>query len=282
MHPLLVTSFLCLISFSAIADFLPPNDLHIPVDAKTGITEEDFNLVIDMAEKAYAPIISQRGATLKIERLWKKGSVNAEAEQIGSDWVVRMFGGMARYRTMNKEGFTIVFCHELGHHLGGFPIFSNRENIFSNEGQSDYFSTLKCVRRLWSEVDNGSLLTLMAIPPALMEVCQKNWSTQQQTDICLRSGIGALAIGEMLALNRRHRLPLPKIEKTDQSEVNTTNQGHNKPQCRLDTFIQGAVCSKNFVDDVSFETEVTGTCHALNGDTVGLRPRCWFMPQTDG
>ena len=131
---------------------LPENNLNIPVGLKFvggGITEAQFNRVIDRISKLYTPVVSRLGGTLSIKRNWNDGTVNAYASRSGKTWNVAMFGGLARHETVTEDGFALVVCHELGHHIGGAPkkvsYYSN--SWASNEGQADYFANLKCLRK---------------------------------------------------------------------------------------------------------------------------------------
>jgi len=72
------------------------------------------------------------------------------------------------------------------------------------------------------------------------------------------------------------KVPEPKFETPDQSVVRTTSNSHPIPQCRLDTYFQGALCEASYLEDVSSKDEVKGTCHQSLGHTLGLRPACWF------
>lgn len=273
------TSLFCC-SPDGSSGFFPPNNLVIPPGSKSakGITEIQYNTILTKIETIYAPLIAETGHDLQLERLWKSGSVNAEAEQMNTKWVVRMFGGLARYRTMTEDAFALVACHELGHHIGGAPkyLFDENRKWATSEGQADYFASLKCLRRIWLHDDNASIVNELKISQALLKLCQTEWSDLTDQAICLRSGTAANVIGEMLAFMRRY--PSPRIERPDLSEVAENNENHNSPQCRLDTFIQGALCEKSFYEDVSYRSVVEGTCHESTGQTVGLRPRCWFKP----
>lgn len=150
---LLATLLLTQPAFTCTEDgsqgIVPENDLNISVHAKRtgGISEETFNSVIDEAEELYTSIISGMGGTLEIERNWEDGTVNAYAQRLGSTWKVSMFGGLARHETITRDGFALVVCHEIGHHIGGAPKkVSYWSNPWaSNEGQADYFATLKCL-----------------------------------------------------------------------------------------------------------------------------------------
>lgn len=139
---------------SACDGFLPPNDLRIPVGSleANGISEAQFNQVLDQVQALYGPIIAARGGRLVINRLWSDSTVNASAERNGGQRIINMYGGLARHDAITQDGLALVACHELGHHLGGAPKFGIFERLdwASNEGQSDYFANLKCLRpRCW-------------------------------------------------------------------------------------------------------------------------------------
>jgi len=132
--------------------FLPPNDLKIPVDSvlAKGIVEAQFNEVLGAIENIYKPIVSAQGKVLEIRRLWTNDTVNASAQQIGNRYVLNMYGGLARHEAITMDGMALVACHELGHHLGGAPKVSSWA---SNEGQSDYYANLKCLRQVFADPD---------------------------------------------------------------------------------------------------------------------------------
>ncbi|MCB0414215.1 MAG: hypothetical protein KDD50_07770, partial [Bdellovibrionales bacterium] len=120
---------------------VPDNDLYIPpfsffsLDDPTGITEEQFNAVIDKTEAVYKDIIAEMGGDLQFQRNWDDGTVNAFANREGDTWLVAMFGGLARHFTITEDAFMMVVCHELGHHIGGAPKY-NGDDWASNEGQA--------------------------------------------------------------------------------------------------------------------------------------------------
>ena len=59
---------------------------------------------------------------------------------------VIMFGGLARRPEITADGFLLVVCHELGHHLAGYPFI---DDWAANEGQADYFATQSCTKNIW-------------------------------------------------------------------------------------------------------------------------------------
>ena len=257
--------------------FLPKNDLWISTDAKeiSTITETEFHSVIDRIEKMYAPIVAQYGGDLKVVRKWNDGTVNAYAEQEGKVWKVSMFGGLARHRTITPDGFALVVCHELGHHIGGAPKYVS-DAWASNEGQSDYFATMKCLRRVWEQDDNEAIVAKMTVPKFLESSCAKAWSTSADRALCIRNGMAGDSVAKLFASLSWGRAP--KFDTPDTSVVSSTNDNHPATQCRLDTYFQGSLCDMSFLEDVSQEDEVTGTCHGSNGHSTGMRPLCWFKP----
>lgn len=258
--------------------FLPENKLNIPVGLKSegGITEEEFNNVIDKIEAIYKPIVSEYGGELKVVRRWWDGTVNAYAEQSGKVWKVSMFGGLARHSTITPDGFSLVVCHELGHHIGGVPRYSGGDWA-STEGQSDYFATLKCLRRVWQTENNAEVIAEMTIPEAVTTACSTQFQDQQEREICVRGAMAGDSVAKLFASLERLRIE-PKFDTPDPKKVSYTYENHPAAQCRLDTYFQGALCERSYLQEIGQEDEVSGACHGSTGDDVGLRPRCWFKP----
>jgi hypothetical protein len=260
--------------------FLPDNDLYIPVGAKTtgGLTEAQFNAVIDKVETIYAPIVSNMGGKLKINRKWDDGTVNANATRLGG-WIVNMYGGLARHSTITEDGFALVLCHEIGHHLGGAPKVGMILNKWaSNEGQSDYFATLKCLRNTFKNDNNKSLVRKLNAPETLVKACNKAWKNSEDRAICVRNGMAGVSVAGLFAALRNK--PEAQFDTPDTNVVKKTDDAHPAHQCRLDTYFAGALCEKDVNEDVSQKDEVKGTCHGSTGHKIGLRPLCWFKPKS--
>lgn len=261
--------------------FVPKNNLYIPVNTKMtgGLSPAQFNKVIDKVEAIYAPVIKQLRGNLVIERKWEDGTVNAGAIRTGNTWLVKMYGGLARHKTISEDGFSLVLCHEIGHHIGGAPKISSvfsMDNWASNEGEADYWGTLKCLRTVFLHNDNDSIIKKFTVPLPLETACKKAHPDKSDRAVCIRSGIAAMSVAGLFAALSEGKeasftSPDPKI-------VSKTDDSHPAYQCRLDTFFQGALCEKPFTEDVSQTDEVKGTCHGSTGHTNGLRPLCWFRP----
>lgn len=281
--------------------FLPKNSYYISVNDKSikgGLTEEQFNMAIDRVEAIYAPIISGMGAKLNIDRNWTDGTVNAYASQSGKNWKVAMFGGLARHNTITEDGMSLVVCHEIGHHIGGAPKIggsssddgggggwwggsanqtNTSNNWASNEGQSDYFATLKCLRKTFLNDNNAAIVKSMNVPAMVIEGCKKaTKNNADDTALCIRTSMAGKSVSDLFSA--LGRLPETKFDTPDSRVVTRTNDAHPQAQCRLDTYYQGSLCDVGMNEDVSQSNEVTGTCHASNGHKSGLRPLCWLKP----
>lgn len=257
------------------------NSLHLPVDAKNvnGMSEAEFNSTIDKVEAVYGPIFSERGKRLVVERKWTDGTVNAYAQQSGNTWKVSMFGGLARHEAITTDGFATVVCHEIGHHIGGQP---KKKSWFgsswaSNEGQSDYFATSKCLRKFMENDDNATIVANMAIPEIVTKTCNEKFTSEAEVLVCQRAGMAGLSLGNLFRALRNLTTEL-KFDTPDTTSVSTTNHNHPAPQCRLDTYWNGALCDKDAYTDVSDDDFAIGTCARVDGYDSGVRPTCWFKP----
>ncbi len=262
---------------------VPENDLYIPIHSKginSGLSEEQFNAVIDKVVAVYQPIVTSAGGNLTVERKWNDGTVNAYASRSGSSWKVSMFGGLARHNTITEDGFALVVCHEIGHHVGGAPKKGGMwgGSVWaSNEGQADYFATLKCLRKVFLNDDNDAVVRSMTIPEALKEKCETQHKNAEEVTICIRGGMAGLSVSNLFQALSNSTTP-PRFTTPDPRVVTSTDHAHPAYQCRLDTYFQGAICQVDDTTDVSNSDEKIGVCHPLNGDSVGTRPLCWFKP----
>ena len=273
--------------------FMPENDLYkhdcIDCESAGGISQEQYLAVIAKAKQVFTPIISGQGGSLKIVDHWTDSTVNASATQDGSSWVVNMYGGLARRPEITVDGFAFVLCHEIGHHLGGFPFVKGAgaqgAKWAAAEGQADYFAAHVCPALLWGD-ETASELSL-AVPDAVKSSCNDVWSTPAQQALCYRASLAGKSTTDLLAALGGTRT---SYNKHDSSVVPTTYTGHPAAQCRLDTYLAAANCTEVWdnslipgkengkADNTSVgeESAAHHSCTALGNYTIGLRPSCWF------
>lgn len=286
MKYLLLTVLLCLLStqaFSCSMDgqsgFMPQNDMKIGTEDgfRNSMTEVQFNEIISKVEKVYAPIIENKKGWgfLKISRNWESTTVNAFAMRIGPLHQVNMYGGLARHPDVTDDAFTLVVCHEIGHHIGGSPKNYFPMSWSSVEGQSDYFATLKCFRKITKGDNNIEIVAMMEVDPGATAACEASWSNASDIALCQRSAMAGKSLAKLLAGSGK----VPEFETPDPSVVKITFKMHPKGQCRLDTYFQGALCTQPDSIDLHKRDPNKGTCNRAANDTVGLRPLCWFKPK---
>lgn len=261
--------------------FAPENSLWISVDDKAaaGITEKEFNEVLDKAFDSYKPVADQYGITLNNERDWEDGTVNSYASQSGKTWNVASFGGLARYKGMTTDAFALVACHELGHHFGGAPRYTRYGGTWaSSEGQADYYGTLKCMKHYLNGEDNVGYIANVKVPATVSKKCNAVYSDSDDAAICVRSSLAGLLLAQIL--NELGGGSSTVSFDTPDTRVVSTTLYNNYPavQCRLDSYVAGALCNKS-VDELTSSTNVlAGTCNTSQGDVIGVRPLCWFKP----
>jgi hypothetical protein len=259
----------------AHADFVPPGFISLPDDGTGpgGLSEADFEAVLNELEAAYQPIVQSFGGTLVIERRWTDNMENASASRQGNSWIVTMYGGLARNSKITKDAYTLIACHELGHHLGGFVF---KEKWSAAEGQSDYFAALSCTERLWKDDVEENARFRLTVDPKPKDMCDRAYGGPLEQNLCYRVMTAGFWSASSIAGSRPVSFDTP-----DDYETNVTNVWHPTAQCRLDTFVQAALCSLDYDPAVIPQTEEESsafTCMTARGFDTGARPRCWFAP----
>lgn len=258
------------------AGYVPENDLRIYAsDAQVGgITQEQFTEVLDLIENFYRPVITARGGELVVSRQWESAMVNASASRNGNRYIINMYGGLARHPAITRDGFLMVACHEIGHHLAGAP---KTGGWASNEGASDYYATLRCLRYMFTDEENTKFVLENTIDSTLRTRCEETYDTQSEENFCIRSAIAGMS-GAMFFKTVRNLPVDPSYATPDPKVVTRTYNGHPEPQCRLDTYFQGALCRHDMSVELSESDYVPGTCTTAAGHSIGTRPLCWFKP----
>lgn len=268
-------------AFTGEKTFMPPNNLD-QEELTGGLTEQQFNAVIDRVNTFYAPIVQSFGATLQWDRRWTDNTVNASADQpTPTTWRVHMYGGLARRPEVTEDGFAMVVCHELGHHLGGYPYV---QDWAADEGESDLHATMACANKVF-----GTNLELAAnatadLPQDMKDKCDAAHTAQGDREICYRGIVAGKSLADLLAALGGDG-PV-NYDTPDTSVVTRTNHNHPKAQCRLDTYVAGALCGnskwnynlipgKSMSNRNSVEAQNEAYAHSCV-DGAGARPKCWY------
>ena len=262
-------------SASNCEGFLPPNDLKIPVGSvqDKGILEQQFNEVINTIEKIYKPVVAAQGKVLQINRLWTNDTVNANASQSGNRYILNMYGGLARHETITMDGFALVVCHELGHHLGGAP----KGGWASNEGQSDYYANLKCLRQVFTDAGSLAFTRMSEGDEVAINACAATHSDPDDQAVCVRAAMAGKSVARLFQA-LRNETDTPRYDTPDTKVVTAMMDTHPATQCRMDTYLAGSLCTQPVSAGLSDDNPATGTCTRSGGFSTGFRPLCWYKP----
>lgn len=290
----ILSSFALTLNSVAFATAIPRElESQIVTEAENSeIDESAFNALIDTVMQIYKPRAKLHGATLEVYKSWNDSTLNAYAGRDKNTWYVKFFGGFARHSQMTADAFQMVVCHEVGHHFAGFPLYVTLPWAAA-EGQADYFASQTCLPELWSEekAKNASFRTIVSQSAA--HECDAVWKTQERRDLCYRISHTSYMMTKFYA--SLYNMKAPKFETPDKTQKTFTSQAHPKPQCRLDTYFQGALCPAPFdftsipgrMNGVGQSSEYVETiasrtsCMTSAGYVRGVRPRCWFKPATE-
>lgn len=260
---------------SECAGFLPPNDMKIPVGSvhAKGIAEAQFNAVLDTIQKIYGPELATIGATLKINRRWTDETVNASAQQSGKTYILNMYGGLARHAAVTMDGFALVACHEMGHHIGGAP----KSSWASIEGQADYYANLKCLRKVFADPSASAFTQPKGSAETARKACEGAFKTAEDRGICVRNAMAGQSVADLFKALTNSSVA-PSYDTPDTTVVTTMMTKHPPTQCRLDTYLQASICQQPVSAAVSNTNVAAGTCTRSGGFPTGYRPLCWYKP----
>ena len=268
-------------------------------EVRTGLTKEEFYLVLDELKEVYTPVFEGLGKTFLIMYLWTKSRVLSTALQAGNDWTISMFGGLARHKHTTLDSFRLAACHEIGHHLGGAPTQLKKikdrwsSSWSSTEGQADYYASFICMKKLIME---GQKQALEVAAPDLSiyedkeytlaeTACSKRFTDEQTVEgldsnyrVCLRTVLAGLSLGRSLVdgSNPDVNLSLGTPDDTVVSAIE--HNRYPRAQCRVDTYMASALCDNNIQVVLDKEDPNLATCNRVDGFEYGLRPLCWYKP----
>jgi hypothetical protein len=284
MRLLVVLSVIAMVGFlqhdhQACTSFTPENEIYVPENSilNSGLTEAEVRQVADQLYDLYAAKFSALKRSLVFNIQWSEDKFNAYTNLWRGKALIVMTGGMIRHPLVNLDGLTLVLCHEIGHHLAGKPKHTRGfgTSFASAEGQSDYFSTLKCMRKFLLEQPDNSV-DESKLPVSVVQNCKDSFQDSNMQNICMRSVLASETMAKVLNAIRSNRVPNLDIETPDPTVVKKHFLKHPNPQCRLDTYYAGALCDVDHEEDIDIKKDGVAQCTRKKGFTKGLRPNCWY------
>jgi len=240
------------------------------------LSEKSANELLDHFFSIYQPIIkSTTGASLEIRRDWSINESNAEADRHGSEYSIILSGGLLKKGDLSLPGLAAVACHELGHIIGGAPQHNQyRYAWFGYEGQADYFASLKCLKILFANPYFSSLPKRQN--REIKNLCSETYTDKKEIEICERAALAGQDMIHYFQDIEKQDEPLVQFDTPLKIIAGGTYSIYPSYQCRLDTFLAGALCSVPVGNALSDKNPLQGTC-SQNSFPKGARPACWFI-----
>jgi hypothetical protein len=236
------------------------------------ISHNTYTTLLNVIEKNYQADFAARGERLRIDRLWfddtNQASAWREEDRQGEIAVLRIPGGLARQPVINADAFTLIICHEIGHHLAGPP----KVWKYSVEGQADYFGVSSCLRQILPKLPENSVVREETTPEVVVDRCRMAYAFPDEQQLCIRSAMAGSRLTQYFA-HKRH-ISSPEFDRPDSAVLQQTNRGLPNPQCRLDTYFSAALCNP---ETRRFEGGMPDwLCPTHPLQVEGIRPSCWF------
>ena len=240
MKTLLLTLFL--------STSIQANPMYAKESDPTILTHSEMGELIKDIEEVYPDIeINFENDLLK----------NATATHHGAKRNIIVHAGLGKAKYMSKDHFSLILCHEVGHHFGGAPMMEGEHNYWaSDEGQADYFGAKECMRKVLRP-HNEKIL----VKPIITKQCRDSYpQEEEEAQICIRTAKAAEEFGKRdFLLNHYDQEP----SEIDYKEILLMNaipversfrfpfEQYPSSQCRTDIMFQAALQSN-------------------------YKPKCWF------
>lgn len=159
-----------------------------------------------------------------------------------------------RNRRMKPDAYMAVLCHEVGHVLGGSPYSKSGKGPqwesdipSSSEGQSDYFSSLACLKKVFA-VDTKETPMQFEVSADVKKKCMTEYSTIKEQNICQRSiRAGYDLMDFIISVFEKHSngvvMPRPNMDVAEGKGLSVGTL-YASFQCRYDTIKAGALNEK--------------------------------------
>ena len=244
------------------------------------MSEKAFDDIVDRVQTFYDPLVRHQNAIPKLTRNWSDPEFEAHAKRIGNSWEVYVSGGLAR--VLGADGLMYTLCHEVGHQLAGYP-FNDMQGVewLSKEGAADYYASFVCLKALWKNELAATVFLRSKVDAFAKKQCDQAWKSVEDKLLCYR----ITTAGKIVIDFWSDQSKSPKA-----SFSSTEVKKEFSPQCRLDTILQGALCTAHFDLDLipgypdhdginseraRLEAE-KNSCTKSGGYTHGVRPECWY------
>ena len=81
-------------------------------------------------------------------------------------------------------------------------------------------------------------------------MCQSVHNNDEDAAVCQRAALAGLSLAKVFRDVMKLKWHL-SFKQRDKRRVKKTKDGHPFPQCRLDTYFQGALCNRGYEEETS-------------------------------
>lgn len=256
------------------------------------ISKEQYESVIDEVLDLYRPTFIQHGANFKLKNHWDSDYAGAGADRDGDDWIIVVYGGLARSEKSTIDALYVTICHEVGHHLAGFPFSERRDFTWgASEGQADYFAAKDCLKKVWKQKHEENATYRHKVNEVAKKSCDQVNENVDEQNLCYRITVAAKEFMDLLIAE--HEGDMVSYHNPSTKVAEKTITSYPSDQCRLDTFLSGALChvqqdmtlipGRDFADGEKSKgaerISAMNSCSEAGLHLHGKRPSCWFKPQ---
>ncbi len=265
-------AFRCTVTFQSLLPVLCLL-LLIPGGSSAGIEERQFDKILHLVQMLYAPDFVHRQQRLRINGYWESEQALASAriheDRDGQLAVIAVTGGLARHPAITDGALALIVCHEIGHFLAGPPAVRG----YSTEGQSDYYAAAACMKRLMLRMLSEDLMDRHFVSPIMRKRCESAYDSEPASAVCSQTIMAGYALSRYFAYQQS--INAPQFETPDPGKAEAIGFGMPTVQCRLDTYIAGALCNPQGAEDAS-HPDRPWLCSRHGALAEFARPACWY------
>ena len=236
--------------------------------------------IINNAKAIYAPLSITTFNKPLYFKISESQTIGGSAHHEVDHLAIVLDKGLFQTSRLTPDGLRMLICHELGHLFGGAP----RRNVppewdgpsahdglslMTSEGQADYYASLVCFKKLLAlEAPDSPRPDYQRVGIRLKHKCEiEAGFKNNELQMCLRAG---LAGEDFLKLTFEFPISCEKFD--DSIAPGLIRDFYPDRQCRLDTILNGALCSEKQVLVLDFDQMENNGCD----QEYAKRPACWF------
>lgn len=212
---------------------------HLPPQsdkAMSGITKDQYSQLLGKFHlHFFNKVFNETKLPFLVQQEWESPYFAAFAKQSETVTEVSLWGGMARAPGATPTILAAVLCHELGHIIGGKPLQTIPGAEWSStEGQSDFYAARACLPDF---LKSNPHYRPAYIEQQVLDLCDDN-------TVCQDSAQAGLDLVRFMQKYSYRSYATISVHTPAETSSGLVRNSYPSDQCRLDSFVQGALCLK--------------------------------------